>query len=385
MQNKNDDTAGNKANYLLLTFYFLCILFIATYAFQRPYYNWDTLPYMGVVLSYENDNPEFIHDSVYAIAQDQMPSATYKQVIDTSMDYKKRMFENRYDFYNTLPFYVVKPLYTGMIYLFYKAGVPLLRATVLPSIIAYVLIGLLLFLWLQTYVQLLFAFLASLLTMLSAPMLELVKTSSPDCLAAFLLLTAFYFIIKRKSLFIMFLFLLLSVFARLDNIIPCFFILSLLAFTDKWKEKLALKKYVAMIFIVIIGYILVTSSALKYGWGLLYYPSFAKHLNLSYQASTTFSFKDYFGLFYTHIISAFFFTHFIVFVLLALIVFIDTSSFKFKSLRFEQSLLIVIFLSIATRFILQPIIADRFYVVYYLLIIILLVKKITGHMKFVNG
>jgi hypothetical protein len=100
---------------------------------------------------------------------------------------------------------------------------------------------------------------------------------------------------------------------------------------------------------------------------------------LSYQANTAFSFKDYLALSVTHIVSGFFFTHFIVFMLLALIVFINKSSTKFSLLNFEQSLLLVIFLSIAVRFILQPIIADRFYVAYYLLIIILLVKKITGH------
>jgi len=190
---------------------------------------------------------------------------------------------------------------------------------------------------------------------------------------------AFYFIIERKSLLIAFLFLLFSVFARLDNIIQFFFILSLLAFTHKWKEKLVLKNYFAMVLVIVVAYFLITSFASKFNWGLLYYPSFAKHLNLSYQANTAFSFKDYLALSVTHIVSGFFFTHFIVFMLLALIVFINKSSTKFSLLNFEQSLLLVIFLSIAVRFILQPIIADRFYVAYYLLIIILLVKKITGH------
>src|SRR6266496_1961554 len=333
---------------------------------------------MGVVLSYDNDNAKFIHDTVYEIAKQQIPAGTYSQITDTSMNYKKRMLQNAGDFYNLLPFYVVKPLYTGMVYLFYKAGFSLLKATIMPSVIAYVLIGTLLFIWLKTYLQLFFAFAAGLLIMLSAPMLEVVKTSSPDCLAAFLLLTALYFIIERKSLFIAFVFLLFSVFARLDNIIPSVFILSLPAFTDKWREKIAVKKYLLMLLITLVCYLLITSNTLKYGWSLLYYPSFAKHLNLSYEASTAFSFKDYFTLFYTHIISSFFFTHFILFMLLALIIFIDKAPYKFQQLSFEQLLLTVIFLSIAVRFILQPLIADRFFVAYYLCIIILLIKKLIG-------
>jgi hypothetical protein len=380
MSNQNNTkTARTKTNYLLTIIYFLCIMSVSIYAFEKPYYNWDALPYMAVALSYESDDAKFIHDTVYAIAKEQMPSIKYEQIIDTSMDYKKRMLQNTNDFYNLLPFYVVKPLYTGMIYLFYKGGISLLKATVLPSVVAYVLLGWLLFMWMKNYLPILFACLIALLIMLSAPVLEVVKTSSPDCLASFLLLMAFYFIIERKSLLIAFLFLLFSVFARLDDIIQFFFILSLLAFTHKWKEKLVLKNYFAMVLVIVVAYFLITSFASKFNWGLLYYPSFAKHLNLSYQANTAFSFKDYLALSVTHIVSGFFFTHFIVFMLLALIVFINKSSTKFSLLNFEQSLLLVIFLSIAVRFILQPIIADRFYVAYYLLIIILLVKKITGH------
>jgi len=366
--------------YLLSSLYFISIILIAVYAFKKPYYNWDALPYMGVTLSYDNDNPKFVHDTVYEIAKQQIPSITYNQITDTSLNYKKIMLQNATDFYNVLPFYVVKPLYTGLIYLFYKSGFSLLKATIVPSVIAYVLTGILLFIWLKTYLQLFFVFLTSLLMMLSAPMLEAVKTSSPDCLSAFLLLTALYFLIERKSLLITFLFLLLSVFARLDNIIPCFFILSILAFTNKWKEKLLLKKYLLMLLILTGSYFLITSNALKFGRNLLYYPSFAKHLNLSYNANTTFSFKDYFVLFYTHIISSFFFTHFALFMLLALIIFIDKLPFGFSHLNFEQSLLAALILSIAVRFILQPLIADRFYVAYYLFIIILLIKKVAaGH------
>jgi len=288
---------SKKIKALLNFFYFVCILLVGFYAYKKPYYNWGALPYMAVVLSYDNDDPKFIHDTIYQIARQKIPSETYNQIADTSMNYKKRMLQNENDFYNLLPFYVVKPLYTGLIYLFYKSGISLLKATVLPSVVAYVLIGLLLLIWVKIYLQLFFAFLSCILIMLFAPMLEVVKTSSPDCLATFLLLTALYFIIERKSLLIAFFFLLLSVFARLDNIIPCVFILSLLAFTDKWKEKIPMKKYFSVLLILTDSYFVITANALKFGWSLLYYPSFAKHLNLSYEAHAAFSFKDYFILY----------------------------------------------------------------------------------------
>lgn len=364
-----------KRKFLLSFLYLFIILSVAIYAYKKPYNNWDTLPYMGVVLSYENDNPKFIHDTVFEIAKKQMPAETYWQITDTAMEYKKRMLQNENEFYNLLPFYVIKPLYTGLIYLCYKSGFSILKATILPSVIAYIFTGILLFKWLEKYAQLLFTFLACTLFMLSGPMLDVVKTSSPDCLASFLLLSAFYCLIEGKSLLFVFIFLILSIFARLDNFIPTVFILSLLAFTNKWKEKIPLKKFFVMISIAIIAYFLITSLALKFGWSLLYYPSFATHLNISYNANTVFSFKDYFSLFYTHVISSFFYSYFILFLFLALIVFIDKFPFKFKQLTFEQLLLLTIFLSIGVRFILQPLIADRFFIAYYLCIIVLLIKK----------
>jgi hypothetical protein len=148
----------------------------------------------------------------------------------------------------------------------------------------------------------------------------------------------------------------------------------MLAFTNQ-KLKLTMKKYWLMIFATVVTYFLITSAGLKYGWNLLYYPSFAKHLNISYKANTHFSFRDYFILFYRNIISSFFFTHFILFMLLALIQFADKTSLKFQQLTFEQLLLITIFGSIVVRFILQPLIADRFFVAYYLLIMVLLIRK----------
>jgi hypothetical protein len=378
---RSSNTKGfttNKTKALLNFFYFFCILSVGLYAFKKPYYNWDVLPYMGVVLSYDNDNPKFIHDTVYEIAKKQIPSTIYYQLIDSSNNYRKKIKENAVDFYNEFPFYVVKPLYTGTIYLFYKSGFSLLKATIIPSIIAYILIGILLFIWLKTYLPSSFAIAPGLLIMLSAPLLNILRSSSPDCLAAFLQLASLYYIIERKSLITGFIFLLSSAFARVDNIIPCFFILSLLAFTNKWKEKIPLKKYLIMVLILIGSCLLITANASKYGWSLLYYPSFAQRLNIYHDSTTGFPIKNYLILFYSHITSSFFFSDFILFMLLASLIFIDKFPFQFRRASFEQMLLLVIILTIGVHILLQPLIDDRFFIAYYLCIIMVLIKKYSG-------
>lgn len=367
--------ATSKTKNLIVVFYFLFLLFMGFYAFKKPTYGWDTLPYMGVVLSYDSNNINFIHDTVYEIAKQQMPVEVYKQLTDSSIPYRKRMATNAFAFNSQFPFYVVKPLYTSMVYLFYKSGFSLLKAAVLPSVIAYFLMGCLVFLWLKPYLQTYFSVIASLLIMLLAPVLKVLKGCSPDCLASFLLLAGFYFIIEKKSLLIAFLFLLLSAFARIENVIPCFFILSLIACTNKWKERIHFKKYFLMLTALIICYLLITSGTLKYGWGLLYYSSYTKHFNEPYSAPVVSSVKDYLILFYTHIVIGFFFSNVVLFMLLALIVFTGKGSFQFKQLSFEQLFILVIILCIVTRYFFQPLIDDRFYIAYYLCVIILLIKK----------
>ena len=70
-----------------------------------------------------------------------------------------------------------------------------------------------------------------------------------------------------------------------------------------------------------------------------------------------------------------FFSDLILFLLLGLMLFIERDSFQFKNLSFDQLLSIVIVFAIIARFILQPIISDRFYIAYYISILILLVRK----------
>src|SRR6476659_2094941 len=125
---------------LFLLIYCAILLGVSIASLKEPAYNWDVLPYMGVILSYEKTDVKTIHDSVYEIAKEQIPSAFYNRLVDPSNNYRNRVAQSPQVFHLQLPFYVVKPLYTGVSYLFYKAGTSLLMATVWPSVISYFLI-----------------------------------------------------------------------------------------------------------------------------------------------------------------------------------------------------------------------------------------------------
>src|SRR5688572_16062882 len=152
--------------YLLVSaFYFFCIALMGFYCFKRPLYNWDMLPYENLILKLDGFNAKEAHSQTYQLTRENIPEEYFRQLTDTNHAYRSRMMKDAAAFGDELPFYIVKPLYIGFSYLFYKAGTPLPQATKVPAIISYLLIGLLLFYWLRRYVPLPITFLVALLLM----------------------------------------------------------------------------------------------------------------------------------------------------------------------------------------------------------------------------
>lgn len=173
----------------------------------------------------------------------------------------------------------------------------------------------------------------------------------------------------------MFLFLLLSIFARLDNIITCFFILSFLFFTGKWQKQISLRQYVTMLFLLVACYFGITLTAVRpFGWNILYYPTFMQYFNLSHQFHTLSPLKAYWALLYSQAITAIVFHNFTLFAFLAMLV-ATSLSMRFRDQAFDQWFSLLLIFTILTRFILYPDLADRFYISFYLCILILLVRK----------
>jgi hypothetical protein len=360
---------------LFLLVYAAIILLVSVYSLKNPAYNWDMLPYMAVILSYDHADAATIHNNVYTIGKEKIPATFYNRMTDPSSQYRDRVLKNSEAFQQQLPFYVAKPLYTGAGYLFYKAGVSLPKATVWPSVIAYFFIGLLLFYWLQKHVAVFFAFAGSLLLMFSAPLLSVAKLSTPDAISGLLLFAAIYSIAETRSLLWTFIFLLLAVFARLDNIIPAIFFLTTIAFTNKWPGKISVSRYLLLLIGLLLTYFAVSFNTASFGWSLFYYPSFVKQLNPSYDINSSFVFKDYIALVKSQLMTGLFFSFLSLFCFLVLLLLWNAQPLNFKQLNLEQTVAIVFALVILTRFVLQPLITDRLYIPYYLSIMVFLVKK----------
>jgi hypothetical protein len=362
-------------NRLALYLYVIIILLFALFAAKRPLYNWDTLAYMAVALHYDHHSTAFVHDTIYAIAKQQMPSASYNELTDGGLEYRKTMAGNALAFDQQMPFYTVKPLYTGLVYILYKVGVPLLEATVLPSLIFYVLIGILLMIWIAKYLNFLPGMLVCLLLMMIAPMWEIARCSSPDAVSAFFVLTSLYFLLEKESLVLTFVFLMGAVLSRLDNILPAFLIISLAALSSKWTYKISFHAYGLMLLCMALIYFCITWTTRSYGWNAWYYPTFISSLNTSYSFHPTFRWNDYRSLVVSHLVTGLFFSYLALFMALASFLFIGKPPFRFRDLTFDQQFIGTIVVAIVIRFVLQPVVADRFYIAYYLCILILLIRK----------
>lgn len=364
---------------VLVIVYCYCLFLIGLFAYRHPHYNWDMLGYMALVIQEDHSDINQIHEITYKSAEENLPPINYEHLVGEER--RNSLSKNPTAFYKMLPFYAVKPMYIKMVSLFHKAGFSLPISTVLPSITFYMMIGLLFFFWLLKYLKIVWAFAASLFIMLSSFMVFMPRLSSPDCLSAFLLLSAFYFIIEKPSLKWMFFFLLLSMFARLDNIVPCFFILSFLFFTGKWQVKIKLKYYLLMLIIFTACYFGITAVTMKpFGWNVFYYPTYALHMNLSHSLQPSFSFKEYVALVFSHITTAIVFYNFLFFMFFLLLI-MYSPSIKYKNLTLDQTFALLLVLIILFRFVIYPDLSDRFNIAYYLCFLIIFVKKYTALMS----
>ncbi|HLX92297.1 MAG TPA: hypothetical protein VKR32_11465 [Puia sp.] len=358
---------------------FACVLFLGFlgyWEYKTQEYNWDMIPYMAVVLMNESNNIDEVHHVVYKTIKEQVPAGDYQLLIYGNVEMRKKSAESADYFKKQLPFYVVKPLYTRLVYWFYKMGFPLIKATVLPSVICYFFIGIVLYTWLSKYLNTIASLLIVLLLMIYKPFLAIGNISTPDCLSALILLIVFYFLAERKSLGLIFGLLAVAVFARLDNVIPAIAVLILLRFSAKWKTQLSNRQFFFAGLVICVCYLFVAFKARPFGWNILFYPSFLSHLNPTYNSSIPFSFSAYSSVVQTQIFDKMAYSELPIFFLLAMALLFDRNSSKLTDYSFERMLVGAVLLIIITRFLLQPIIADRFYVAYYATIFLLLVKRL---------
>lgn len=360
-----------KGQYLL---FFLLLLGVAVYCYKRPAYNWDMLAYMALTAHIDHANFEEVHTMVYDAASLYADSDSYRLLVLPSNAQRHQMHTDYRVFEQAMPFYIVKPLYIGCSYLLYKLGFNLVTAVLLPSVLAFLGIGLLLFHWLSKYAGGSKAIVLAFLFMCTPPFISSAKLATPDCLSALLLLCSIYVLLQRGKHWTAFVFFALSVTARMDNIIAA----AMLLMVPVIAKKLKLQVYILMLLMLAAIYLAVSYLASRYGWGLSYVGDFTGRWYHS-RAEYTGSLKGYIVLLKSAILTGLQFSYVMIFFLLAFIGF-AVSKVANVMKNTDHIYTIAAILIIIVRLLLFPSVEDRFNLAYYLIIYILFIKQLSDNL-----
>lgn len=189
----------------------------------KPAYNWDILPYMALALSHTVEDKDSVHSKVYNIIKEgqqrgEVTNGTFGNFTQR-IPYRVQCYENADKFNAQLFYYRTKPLYNLLVLGLYTTGVPLIQATIIPSVVACFFILLVLYAWMSLYTNRFMAAVVALLVALLPVFSELQNTSSPDALSAMFVLTAMHLLFAGKHKGWLFLCLVFAILTRIDNFI----------------------------------------------------------------------------------------------------------------------------------------------------------------------
>jgi hypothetical protein len=268
---------------------FLLFLFIgAFYAGLKPIYNWDMIGYMGSVLKINTPNPKKFHNETYNILRHELEPENYSLL--SSGYYRSTMESDFRAFNENLPYYTNRITYIGLIYAFFKLGIPLTFSTVLPSLISIILITIILYVVLRRELKDIFlASSISIMILFLPQTIYLARLSTPDALSVFILILITITYLYKFNWIIIFLLMLLSIMTRTENIIWCELLL-ILEMISPSKRKNSLYIILGGVSLILLYFILIQNNG---GWKILFYNSFVERHAFPLSHTPTLSFKDY--------------------------------------------------------------------------------------------
>ncbi len=185
---------------------------------EYPTYNRDTVSYVGAALSYEEKDITTLHHEAYQSVLDAVP-ANRRGSLLSKTPHDKVMAERPDVFVAQLNGYHGKPLYVAGIYGLHKLGLNLVFSARLLAILPAIGLAVLILIWLSRYYSIGYSCLLSFLSATGAGIQSVELFSTPDMLSAALLVLGLYFLVEQRRPTTGAMILVLSVFARMDNII----------------------------------------------------------------------------------------------------------------------------------------------------------------------
>ena len=302
------------------------------------------------------------HAEVYVAAAAQMPSKDF-----TAISQRQPLLMKQPEaFENILKYYEIKPGYVLIVKIFHFLGFNLVTSTYLPSVVSYFFIGCLLFVWLQKIFDVQFAALITLVVAASPFLIITARYSSPDMLCAAVSLAALFLISEVSVSFGVVLFV-FAIPIRPDVVILYLLTILMLYKSKKFPAKNSWMLGVAGIIVTLrsLGNILPLQEF------FFTTPSYSSSWSAAEMLSG-------YGQGLWGGLNSFVNSQTSVFIFLATITLYLRTKANYKiTTDFWSLLLIGILATIMVRFLLHPVIEDRFQITPYLIIIIALCKTIS--------
>ncbi len=289
---KTEHKLRNWVQPVFILYFALFSIFLFTQALKSPSNNWDMIAYAGSVKSFETSDKKAIHDFAYSELEQYVDTETFQE-LTTSSAYRQTLYEDPESFWQVLPWYQIRPVYTGLMYAINKAGVNIYFASLLISAVS-VFIGLWVFyLAFRPYIADAFWFALPFFIILNGTF-KIAHASTPDGLAFLWVGILTYFFLRRHRLFIWLL--PLSVIVRTDLIFLVALFLAYLFWSYTKEKRKSVKKQGFRLIKTLRGKVVVASLASvviyliinkvfgNYGWATVFHLMFIGRIN--YPADT---------------------------------------------------------------------------------------------------
>jgi hypothetical protein len=206
-------------------------------------------------------------------------------------------------------------------------------------------------------------------------MLFLARVTTPDALSAFVLMLSMFLLIRQERPYLACIFLVLSIFARMDNLIFALLVFSYLRFIWPNRSTFSGNAYVSFTAAALLSYFLISHFSGNYGWQTVIANTFFGFIPNPAEYHPTISVVSYLRLLSKEAVEFSYDSRLSIFMMCALMAMVI--HFAVKNPRYiYPHLTAIVVLYIAIRFILFPHLEDRYFAFHYLFIGISLIAAV---------
>jgi len=349
--------------------FFLLAAYAVFLTVCRPSYNWDIIGYIASAKSFEQQDIESLHSFTYDQLRNSVSSEKYEVLAQkTGSGYRHSISSDPSAFEEQLPFYQIRTVYTGMIYLLYKTGVDIVAAPHLISGFAVAAAIVFLYYMSITYLSKLLVYAIPLLAVIFG-VLDLSRLSTPDGLA-FLAVMASVYLYLNAHIGLLLILLPIMVGIRIDLIlfvIPLLFVIFVLNKCSAWKTALSTIMTIA-IFLGVVSY-------WNYpGWSTNFYFVFVQQLSHPISMPPTLTVQDYIYSLFRGVVGLISNKAFVLYMILAAYSLYEIKNIVKRTsvvsaIKFSPSAVLasVCLFYVASHFLAYPVAHDRYFSAPYLI------------------